>query len=217
MMAKSRLRNRQSETRRSVYGAASIVAFSLVVGACGASTNQPTGDGVGSSADPVYVQVSDKAYYATTDEMAAAAEIVVLGEVVKVELGETDAPGAPASEDSFTQMAFYTVAVTEALKGDPGDNVVVWRESFEVSGKEIRPISFQGILPNEVGDQVLWFLEPAAGSPGVWEQISLDGVLEVKDGLIFSELDRDGGLADRLRGKPVDEVLGTLRALTREP
>lgn len=216
-MTQPTLRSRRTRTMRAASGTVSIITLALVMGACSAPTNQSTDGGAGASAEPVYLQVSDKAYYATTDDMAAAAEIVVLGEVVRVEPGETDAPGAPAGEDSFTQMALYTVKVIEALKGDPGNSIVVWREGFEVSGKEVRPIAFQGILPNEVGDQVLWFLEPAVGNPGVWEQVSLDGVLEVKDGLIFSELDRDGGLADQLRGKPVDEVLGTLRTLTLEP
>ncbi len=225
MMAKSRLRNRQSETRRAAYGVASIVALVLVVGACNGAVSQPTNDGGRSSADPDgrgqaevgYLQVTDKAYYSTVREMFDAAEIVILGEVTQVEFGEILSGGANPQEDSFLQNALYTVEVAEVLKGDPRKNVTVVRTSYKRTGDVVRPISFQGVLPNEPGDEVLWFLEPTSDLANVWEQISLDGVLEVKDGLIFSELDRDGGLADRLRGKPVDEVLGTLRALTREP
>ncbi len=192
-----------------------IAVLALVAAACSGNSGQAGSAGadqaLSASGEPVYFDATDKAYFSTLGQMADAAEIVVLGEIVDVELGPILSAGAPAGEDAFLQMALYKVRVDEALKGSPDEVITVARESFVVSGDDLRPLSFNGIMPNQVGDAVLWFLETVPSNPGMWEQVSLDGLLGVSNGRITTDLDGKERLANSLKGQPLASVLAELR------
>ena len=138
------------------------------------------------------------------------APLVVLGEVVAVARGATLSEGTHPDEDSFLVMGLYTVRITEALKGSPESTIIVRRTSFSQSGDELRPVALEGILPNDVGDSVLWFLEESNGNPGVWEGFRLQGIFEVRDGTVVSELNVEHGPAHQVDGRQLAEVLELL-------
>lgn len=180
----------------------------LLLVACGADP-APAPDRSGD--DPIFVSAApEPGYVATIEEMYHAAPLVVLADVLAVEPGEELAVGAHPEEDSFLVMGHYTLRVERALKGSPEQTITVRRESFMTTGEGLRPIALEGITPNEVGDRVLWFLEPSGDPAAPWRSFRLQGVFEVEDGVVVSELDVDHGPAHALDGLPLDDVLGRL-------
>lgn len=163
--------------------------------------------------EPLYLNVAPmQPWYGTVEEMFTGAEAVVLGEVVDVTLDYTRPPGLPVYEEDSMRNGFFTVQVTEVLKGEVGDRVVLRRPAYMQDGEDLRPVSMEGLLPNEVGDQVLWFLrfDP---DQALWVQVSLSGLLNVKDGIIATDLAGNSQVAHQLRGDSVEDLLTTLREL----
>lgn len=177
------------------------LVLGLLVAACAPSSTE---------SDAAILIATDKAHFASLGEMFDAAEIVVHGEVVKVERGEILSAGAPEGEDSFLQMGYFTIRVDEALKGATGDTIVVVREAFVTSDAGSKPVIVNGIAPNVEGDEVVWFLEQSEGRDGVWEQVSYDGLLNVRDGKVATDLDSDG-LARSLVGTQLSNLLAAVR------
>ena len=162
--------------------------------------------------EPVAVHALDKAYFGSLAEMYAAAPLIVVGTVREIELGKVLSQGAPAGEDSFLQQALFHVDVSETLKGKPTTEATVVHEAFIVSGDELRPAALEGIVAADVGDEVVWFLEPShVAGPDLWSFVSFDGDLRVVDGAIASDLDRDGGVASSVRGAELRELVSELR------
>jgi hypothetical protein len=184
----------------------SIIGLTLLLTACAGAASELEAT---NEAEPVYMQITDKAYFSSLEEMAEAADLIVAGEVVTVELGDILSEGAPPGEDSFPQKAIYTIKVSQVIKGPASDMIQVIRTSYVRSNDELRPISMQGVLPSEVGDEVLWFLEPSR-TEGMWVPVSLDGILEVRDGSIVSELDSADRLGRKLEGLAISELLSEL-------
>lgn len=137
--------------------------------------------------------------------MAEAAELIVIGEVVNVELAGGEI-GAGAGEDSFPQMALNTVEVTEVIKGTPMDEVVVGQLSFQRGSDGLREVAVDGVLPSRVGDRVLLFLEQAPNSEWDWEAVSLDGLLWLDGGTVRSTITA-GRLGAELNGQLLDVVV----------
>jgi len=185
-----------------------FAALALLAVAC---ASDPTSGSPQVAGEPVYLFTApEPGYFATIGEMFDESPLVVLGEVVKVERGEPMSEGAHPDEDSFLVMGLYTVRVTEALKGTPDPTIIVRRTSFSQSGDELRPVALEGILPNEVGDSVFWFLEESDGSPGMLQAFRLQGIFEVRDGMVVSELNVEHGPAHQVDGRLLADVLDLL-------
>ncbi len=196
----------------------------LLVAACGSSPDGvPAGENtvadwrLSVGGEPVYLNIAPmQPWYGTVEEIFVGAEAVVLGEVVDVTLDYTRPQGLPVYEEDSMRSGYFTVRVDEVLKGDVGDTVVLRRPAYEQDGEGLRPVSMEGLLPNEVGDRVLWFLK-FDSAKSLWVQVRLSGLLNVRDGLVASDLAGNGQVAHRLRGQPVDELLTTLRELGGQP
>ncbi len=188
---------------------APAILLALLSTSCGSPASSV--DGVNLSGGPVYMQVTDKAYFTSVSQMYDASELVIVGEISAVTLDDVLSRGAPVGEDSFPQLAIYTVTVDEVLKGRASSTIDVVRTSFVSSENGLRPVSMQGILPNEIGDKILWFLEPSRRA-GEWVQVSLDALLEIRGDRVVSELDSADRLGSRLNGQSAQPLLAALRS-----
>jgi hypothetical protein len=169
--------------------------------------------------DPYYMSAVDKAYYQSLEEMYKASEIVLVGEVVEVEPGEIlSGVGVHPDEEGFPQMGVMTVRVDELLRGSlKGSTVTVVRESFLNDDGELDPLILEGFGAEQVGNDVVWFLEQRPGrSDEVYEMISFDGLLYIEDGVISTPRAGEGTLAHQTAGRSADEVIDELRALATE-
>ena len=191
--------------RTIAHRATSIVVSVLVVGCGSANTTNETPYADSGAGAPVVVSAIDKAYFQSVPDMAAAAELIVVGQVTKVSLASSPV-GAAEGEDSFPQMALNTVAVTKVIKGPSVDEIVVGQYSFEWVAGELRDVALDGLLPSREGDTVLLFLVAAPESEWEWEAVSLDGMLWLKGDSIISTI-LPGRFASSLNGRPLDTVL----------
>jgi hypothetical protein len=147
---------------------------------------------------PVTLQVSDPLAQEDMAGLAAASEAVIRGTVTEAEDGMRfgDAP---------LRYTEFTVAVDEALAGEPGDRVRVVLSS-QMDGRDIR---IEGRPLPEVGDEGIWFLAP------VPPQVPYDGyILTGQPGLLLFEGDEVVGGGPP--GSPVAtevERLGTPEAV----
>jgi len=126
--------------------------------------------------------IVEDGHYATVEEMAQAADLVIVGDVVGVE-----SLGRPSLEED--QWADEYVAITidaaEVLKGGDVERVMLAWDAIQVdpNGNRVATLLNNGIRPPEVGDHMLLFLDPAApsfvealgGRPTHWP-VLLDGV-----------------------------------------
>lgn len=191
--------------RTIAYRATSIFVSVLVVGCGTANSTDQKSYADNAAGAPVVVSAIDKAYFQSVPDMAAAAELIVIGEVTKVSLASSPV-GAGEGEDSFPQMALNTVAVTKVIKGPSVDEIVVGQYSFEWVAGELRDVALDGLLPSREGDTVLLFLVAAPESEWDWEAVSLDGMLWIEGNSINSTIS-PGRLASSLNGQPLDAVL----------
>ncbi len=121
-------------------------------------------------------------HYETVEEMAQAADLVIVGDVVGVE-----SLGRPSlAEDEWAdEYVEITVNAAEVLKGGDVERVVLGWDAIQVdpNGNRVATLLNNGIRPPEVGDHMLLFLDPAApsfvealgGRPTHWP-VLLDGV-----------------------------------------
>jgi hypothetical protein len=121
-------------------------------------------------------------HYRTVMEMAHAADLVIVGDVVGVtSLGRPDT-GEDTSADEHVAA---TIEAAEVLKGELVERVVLGWDAIQVdsAGNGIATIISNGIRPPAVGDRMLLFLDPASpsfiealgGKPTHWP-VLLDGV-----------------------------------------
>lgn len=189
------------------------VSNACTSGESGGDQRSPDSPQRSPAADPVLLHVSDKAHYESLEDLFIASTLVIHGTVVEVVPGEVLSSAAPEAETSHLQMAEYTVRAIDVFKGQAGPMITAIRESYAVNAEGVRDVSLNGISPNAVGDTVLWFLEESEGRPGLWEQISLDGLFLVEDDKVVSELISDG-LGRRLTGSPLSAISDRLNDLS---
>jgi len=197
----------------------------VVVGACSGATGEAaTVTVLLTYGETRQVEVSDEivdmevapwpTYFATLKDMFDDSEVVVTGTVVAVELDGVLFPDVAVGLDDMPRSAVYTVAVEEAFKGDPPPQILATRISFTRSGDELRPVLLNGVPPNRVGDQVLWFL---AFNPdtAAFSAVSMSGLLTIEDGVITTDLYGDVQIAHRLVGRSAEDVFAELRELSQ--
>jgi hypothetical protein len=198
----------------------------LLVGtACSASGRAPTVAVLFADGETRQVDVNDQivdmevapwpTYFATLQDMFDESEVVVTGTVVAVELDGILFPDVAVGLDDTPRSAVYTVAVEEAFKGDPHPKIPATRISFVRAGDELRPVLLNGVPPNQVGDQVLWFLKVDADS-AVFTEVSMSGLLRIEDGVITTDLYGDVQIAHRLVGRSTTDVFKELRELSQD-
>ncbi len=126
--------------------------------------------------------IVEDGHYATVEEMAQAADLVMVGDVVGVEsLGRPSLEEDPGADEYVA----ITVDAAEVLKGGDVERVVLGWDAIQVdpNGNRVATLLNNGIRPPEVGDHMLLFLDPAApsfvealgGRPTHWP-VLLDGV-----------------------------------------
>ena len=161
-----------------------VLAVAVALGAALVAGN---GDGVGQpdASAPVptvpvdAVQVtSDSPRYGTLDELIAAADLVVRGEVIATERGRWFGDGATGPR---IQSRLVTLAVHEVLAGSPPDGVgadgtgslLLEEEGWLEDGS---PIVVDGAAPSAVGDAGVWFLvDPGDDTADAWIVVSAQG------------------------------------------
>ena len=92
-------------------------------------------------------------HFATLDELVAASDLVVAGEVVSVGEGRTITD--PSDPSAGIRTRLVTIAVTEPLVGDPPEPLVLEEEAALLDGT---PIVVNGVAPSKVGDEGIYFL-----------------------------------------------------------
>lgn len=144
-------------------------------------------------ATPVAVS-SDAPRFSQLDELVAAADLIVAGEVVAVARGRTF--GEPGGTAIVSRVA--TLRVESVLAGTPpadGADVLVEEEGWLADG---RAVAVDGAPPTEEGDRGIWFLVEV-GDPElpVHTVVNAEGRYLVEGG--------EGG--DRLIGAAGDDQL----------
>jgi hypothetical protein len=143
-----------------VTGSASLLAALGLLAACGGQTSGPAasrdGSGEPSSEEPSSPVESPDTNYADIDgpfetaglkEVAAAADLVVMGKVTSIR------HGASIGDPETGSYAMISVSPTEVLKGRAdGPIEVAFEEYFSIEG---RPMP-------EVGDDAIWLLSEIA-------------------------------------------------------
>ena len=222
----SAIRNSTDQRRRVRRRLQVMSVLVLLVGAaCSATGEAATVTVLFTDGETRQVEVSDEivdmevapwpTYFTSLQDMFDESEVVVTGTVVAVELDGILFPNVAAGLDDMPRSALYTVAVDEAFKGDPHPKIPATRISFVRAGDELRPVLLNGVPPNRVGDQVLWFLKVDAGS-AVFTEVSMSGLLTIEEGVISTDLYEDNQLAHRLKGQRSEDVFAKLRALGQD-
>jgi hypothetical protein len=97
---------------------------------------------------------SDAPRYPTLDDLVAAADVVVAGEVESTDRGRTfGAPGGAAIVSRLVTLRVDEVLAGTAPAGAP--HLLVEEEGWLDDG---RPLAVDGAAPTEVGDRGIWFL-----------------------------------------------------------
>lgn len=145
--------------RARASGAAVVAA--LVVGALavGFGLRGEDGGGAGdaSGAEPVEL-TSDATNLAGADELAAAADLVVVATVASTAEGRTITDPSDPATGIRTRLA--TLVVDEVLAGEAPTPLVVEEEAALLDGTAIR---VDGRSPAEVGDTGTWYLLAGEG------------------------------------------------------
>ncbi len=126
-------------------------------------------------------------YYSSIEEMAADSDLIILGEIGDVVGRERDY-GTDKWWEKITSrgipLAFYEIAVTDVLKGNASENVIVGRMDLE-------RVNVPGRKSMRAGDPVLLFLDErrAENFPGIsifdlfyWPVSEDHGVFDVLPG-----------------------------------
>ncbi len=220
MVKGSGSRRNETTSRRSWLAVLAGAVAMMLVPACSSGERSPA-DGSPSEevvvqGEPYYMSAVDKAYYQTLAELFNAAEVVVVGEVVKVEPGVIlSGAGVHPDEEGFPQMGVITVRVDQLLRGAvKGSTATVHRESFLNEAGELRPLILEGFGPDRVGNKVLWFLEQRPDWPeGIYEMVSFDGLLYIEDGMITTPRSGEDTLAHETAGRSAADVIAELSGL----
>ncbi len=129
----------------------------------------------------VEVEIDDGTF-GSVSEMADAATLIVVGEVIDVtSLGRPFAAGAP-NADEFVAI---TVRIGETLKGEPTDEIVLTWQAFatDADGRRTGTLVTNGLRPPDVADRLVLFLgtvDPAwsavVGGVPTHQLVKLDGI-----------------------------------------
>jgi len=186
----------------------------LLVGAgCATVGSAPTGD-------VTYVNMTDLAYYTDAASMAAASDVVVVGEVLRIDEGDVLGPpsGSPEPQGGGAlQLGLIRVRVDRTIKGSVDvDSVITFEREVWLSegGKPVGPIALDGALPPSPGETHMLFLyEDRPEKDGtVYRLVSLDGDLLVDgDGVIRATVASDSRMSrGLLDGTPVGRLIDEL-------
>jgi len=129
------------------------VAVALLAGARDPASPPPAPRGDPAEASPVAVS-SDAPRFSQLDELVAAADLVVTGEVAAVARGRTF--GEPGGTAIVSRVV--TLQVDSVLAGTPpegGADVLVEEEGWLADG---RAVAVDGAAPTQEGDRGIWFL-----------------------------------------------------------
>lgn len=91
--------------------------------------------------------------FESLDELVEAADLVVEGRIVSVDVGRTITD--PADPAAGFSTALFQLDVTNSLRGPAFDTVIVEQEAALLDGT---PITVNGLTANMVGDTGFWFL-----------------------------------------------------------
>jgi hypothetical protein len=195
-------------------GPAAAVAVAVTAGVLGQrDTDTDTGSDKSagqerSAADEPPLEVaSDAPRYATLDDLAAAADLVVTGEVEGIDRGRTF--GQPGGAAIVSRLV--TLRVDDVLTGtmpSEASNVLVEEEGWLDDG---RPVAVDGAAPTEVGDRGIWFLVDVHDPEmPVYTVVNAEGRYLFGDG---SDGD-DGGGASLVGADGDDPLIAEIESLT---
>ena len=110
---------------------------------------------------PVAV-TSDAPRLDTLEALAAAADLVVRGEVARTARGRLFGDSATGTA---IESRLVTLSVTAVLRGDaaPGDDLLLEEEGWTQDGA---PLIVDGAAPSATGDDGIWFLTQVEGPTG---------------------------------------------------
>lgn len=166
--------------------------------------------------------IVEDGHYATVEEMAQAADLVIVGDVVGVEsLGR---PGL-AEDEWADEYVAVTVDAVAVFKGALVERVVLGWDAIQVDpdGNRVATVLNNGIRPPQVGDHMLLFLDPAdpsfiealGGRPTHWP-VLLDGVAYLEgDRLLAGET--ASTTADQLLATSLPEIRRIVRDAAEHP
>jgi hypothetical protein len=186
-----------------------------------------SGSGSGSVAAPSSVDAvevaSDAPRFASLDELVAASDLVVRGEVTATERGRWFGDGEGTTR---IQSRLVTLRIDEVLAGEApaettpagetsagadraGLDLLVEEEGWLEDGA---PLVIDGAAPSAVGDAGVWFLV-STGDPetGAWIVVSAQGRYLV-DGDVLRGADGDDPLIAEVEGRSLDELVAELAA-----
>lgn len=183
------------------------VAVLMVAAACSdpvTSINEPVAG--------VHLDAAELVYFSTADEMALAADAVVVAVVTDIRPGRILDDSGIEGEDA-TQVLDVTLTIERVLSGTlSSDKAVVEWLGWEIdglSGEPEGPFIVNGIRPPLLDDRSIWFLRreegDVDGAPR-YGLVSFDGLLHVApDGTLSSPLDDDARLGHRFSGTKIAE------------
>jgi hypothetical protein len=166
--------------------------------------------------------IVEDGHYRTVEEMAQAAHLVVVGEVVGVKsLGRPD-----LEEDEWAdEYVAVTIDTAEVLKGAPVEHVVLGWDAIQVDpdGNRVATFLTNGIRPPEFGDHMLLFLNPAPssfvealGGAPTHTPVLLDGVAYLDgDRLVAGET--ASSTADQLLAMSLPQIRRIVREAAEHP
>lgn len=184
---------------------ATIAPVILVVGVAAAALWWWRGSTADRPPEPVSIEATG-AQFTTLDQMVAASDLVVRGQIVDVEDGRSITDPANPAVGIRTQLA--AVEVVEVLAGgDPGP-LVVEQEAALLDGT---PVRINGVDPLAVGEFGYLFLVRGDSDEFPYTAIvNEQGWVPVVDGLL-EPVDPVDAVWSGLAGRPVAEIDARLR------
>jgi hypothetical protein len=179
-----------------------LVALGTGVAVAGRSGDGGAGDGPQPvrSGEPAPVAVgSDAPRFRSLDELVAASDVVVRGEVVATERGRPF--GEPGGTTIVSRLVTLRVDTVLAGTAPGGDAVLVEDEGWLEDGA---PLVVDGVPPTAEGDAGVWFLA-AGGDPDVPAYLAVG-----PQGRYLADADAD---SDGLRPAAADPLAAELAAL----
>lgn len=160
--------------------------------------------------DPDAVAISsDAPRLATLDQLTAAADVVVRGEVVATERGRWF--GAGEGRGSRLQSRFVTLRVDDVLAGSPpaAGTVLLEEEGWLEDGA---PVVVDGAAPSRTGDRGIWFLVDG-GDPDVGAYVVVSAQGRYLDGGGGDAVGAAGDdpLVAELSARSLDDLAADLR------
>jgi hypothetical protein len=186
-----------------------VVAVVVAVAAGVALTREDAPANRTDGPEPVAVQ-SDAPRLTSLEELAAAADVVVRGQVVATERGRVF--GDPGGESIESRLVTLEVAAVLAGGASVDGTVLVEEEGWLEDGT---PLIVDGAAPSAVGDDGVWFLIEVGGTDvPIYVVMSAQGRYLV-DGDGLSGATGDDPLVAELTSLSIDELTARIAALHR--